>query len=93
MDRDLISRTLQNIINISHVWEFDKFSHDNLSEALRNEMLDACKDKDPQAKEEIDKILSKHHDAIMNIENNTIEAESHALFLEALRKWKRDYFL
>ncbi|HAH76240.1 hypothetical protein IV49_GL000203 [Kandleria vitulina DSM 20405] len=92
MDRELISRTLQNIINISHVWEYDKFSHDQLSEALRNEMLDASSDK-PEAQAEIDSILAAHHDAIMNIEHNNIEEESHALFLEALRKWKRDYFL
>lgn len=96
MDRDLIARAMQNIINMNKVQMFEQFKGDHLKEHLREEMIEAAKDaKDQESlKKDIDQLLSKNKNTIRTIEQNyDISQEQFNQLMEDLRSWRRKYII
>ena len=96
MDRDLIARAMQNIINMNKVQLFEQFKGNQLYTHLHDEMTESAQDADDKKKleEDITEVLEGNKKTIEMIEQNQeITQDQYNHLMEDLRSWRRKYII
>lgn len=95
MDRDLIARAMQNVINMSKVQMFEHFKGDQLDKALQKEMYEVADSTDnpEKCKKDIDALLAKNKKIITAIEKDQVTLPMYNTLMEDLRTWRRTYVM
>lgn len=95
MDRDLIARAMQNVINMDKVQMFEHFKGDHLAEALTKEMNEvaASTQNEEQCKKDIAALIKRNQKTIEAIENDQVTLVMYNALMEDLRAWRRTYIM
>lgn len=87
MERDLISRALMNILDVTHFYNYNKLNNDDLYEQLQS-IIETLTDDQSMIEQGI-AILDKNRPAINHIVEKTNSYEEFQQLCEDLRSFKR----
>ncbi len=91
VDRETISRTIINILDIHRYYEYDIFSHQDMYEKILEYGCQVV-DNDNDAVQFLKNALEKHHDTIDLIANDKeVTIQQFSSFTESLRAFRKKY--
>lgn len=96
MKKELLARSMQNIINMNDVQMFRQFLEPDLPETLKKTMYEVAEgtDESENCKKDADAIIKNNLETIKKIEADEPQPlDATNRFLEELRKWRRKYVM
>ena len=96
MKKDILARSMQNIINMNQVQMFRQFLEPDLPETLKKAMYEVAEglENTDDCKKAADQVIQNNLEVIKKIEADEAQPlEATNRFLEDLRKWRRTYIM